>query len=99
MGVYQNTALSELLLTNYNNNIVGDIRMDTGFIRLSNGGELGTNNGVSALRGLGGVWDIRTDAPTSFSGHGITDIDGSMAFFVDTMSAVVDSLADSEILR
>jgi autotransporter-associated beta strand protein len=74
---------STMVLTNVNNNFVGDVRLDSGTIRVSDARQLGRSTGVNSLRGSGGAYEIRTDAPAGFSDKKVSTADGTVTIFVD----------------
>jgi hypothetical protein len=72
------------VLTNWNNNFVSNVRLDSGMIRFSHGGQIGLDNAsTSQLRGSGGTWELRTDMAGTFSAKNVGEIDGNQTFLVD----------------
>ena len=75
-----------MLLNNVANTLTSDVRVDSGTIRVANGGALGIATSVNAMRGTGGIFEIRTDAPTSFSTRRVSEADlnnTTLTIFVD----------------
>jgi autotransporter-associated beta strand protein len=56
--------LSGLWLQNPNNNFLSSVRIDSGFVRVSDGGALGRNATTSAIQFNSGVLEVRADAAT-----------------------------------
>ena len=68
----QSTVNGTTVLTNWNNNYVSDFRVDAGFVRVSNGGELGLGTDATTVNLQGGTLDVRTDLGNTFSNRNIT---------------------------
>jgi len=84
-GIYKYTPgllASTAVLNNYENNFVGDVRIDAGTIRVSNGGALGSAVDATAINMNGGILEIRTDAPSSFSTRNV-NLATNNTIFVD----------------
>jgi len=84
-GMYRSsfsTLAGSVVLTNWNNNFTANLRVDTGFLRLSHGGEAGMDVSNYQLRASGGTFDIRTDVPASFSAVKASSNDGTINFFM-----------------
>ncbi|MDB6076203.1 MAG: hypothetical protein JWO89_3843, partial [Verrucomicrobiaceae bacterium] len=78
-----------LVLSNINNNYVGDIRADSGSIRISDARQLGIGTSASVIRGSTGTWEFRTAAPTGFASKNVS--------LVDNTSGVLTLLVDRAI--
>jgi autotransporter-associated beta strand protein len=76
-----------LVLNNYNNKFIGDVRADGGTIRISNGAALGQATALgnaSKLRANSSAgFEIRTDAPGSFGNISSSAQDTQIGFVLD----------------
>ncbi|OYW30112.1 MAG: hypothetical protein B7Z47_03990, partial [Chthoniobacter sp. 12-60-6] len=85
-GLYKSTTSginNTMVLTNNNNNFVSDVRVDSGTIRVSHGGQLGLGRSGSAMRGTGGSFEIRTDDPGSFTSRNVSGTDTGVTMLLD----------------
>ncbi|MEZ0254828.1 MAG: beta strand repeat-containing protein, partial [Chthoniobacter sp.] len=78
-----------LWLTNVANSnaggFTGDVRIDNGTVRVSDGRQLGTSATVTAIRFNGGTLEVRADAAAvpSFATHNVSLVDNNGNIFVD----------------
>ncbi|MFO1484003.1 MAG: autotransporter-associated beta strand repeat-containing protein [Verrucomicrobiaceae bacterium] len=91
--------VSTLTLTNSNNTFLGATRADSGTIRISDGGQLGrsTSNNIAPITFNGGTYEIRTDAPNSFSGINISYSSNNGTIFVDRAIGGSSSLINQTV--
>ncbi|MGB8167670.1 MAG: autotransporter-associated beta strand repeat-containing protein, partial [Chthoniobacteraceae bacterium] len=90
VGLYMGQAgvlNKTLVINNYSNNQIGDIRADGGTVRVANGAAFGAATAagnISKLRGNNTAgFEIRTDAPTSFSNISGSGTDTQIGFYLD----------------
>ena len=72
------TVATTLWLQNTSNTFLSTVRVDSGFVRLSDGRAVGLNSTTSSMQASGGVFEIRADAATlassvtNFASKGLT---------------------------
>jgi hypothetical protein len=72
------TVGTTLWLQNTGNTFLSSVRVDTGFVRVSDGRALGLNSTTTSMQASGGVFEIRADAATlassvtNFASKGLT---------------------------
>ncbi|MBU6303228.1 MAG: autotransporter-associated beta strand repeat-containing protein, partial [Verrucomicrobia bacterium] len=74
---------STLVLGNASNNFASTIRLDSGTLRVANGGALGQSISASAIEFNQGTLEVRTDSPGSFSTRNFSTITNNGTIFVD----------------
>ncbi|OYW77349.1 MAG: hypothetical protein B7Z37_04700 [Verrucomicrobia bacterium 12-59-8] len=74
---------NSVTLSNPNNNYLGNFRLDSGTLRVFNGGALGVGTDANTIRFNNGTLEVRTEAPTSFSTRNVSLPDNNGTIFVD----------------
>jgi autotransporter-associated beta strand protein len=80
----QSSLATSLWLQNANNNFLSSVKIDAGFVRVSDGGALGRNANANVQYAAGGTLEVRADAATipTFANKTISLAGANVAYMV-----------------